>query len=460
MRPPPAKATLTILTLLALMKAPDLLPAFQDYKVLDWRTIPAVLEFAPRPVSAAPLEDEQLRLHPDKDAGSYQTQRIVAPEGALDNFFEALHQTEGHKPGAVTRIVHYGDSPTTADMITGDVRRLLQKQFGNAGHGFCLMAKPWAWYDHDGITLQASGWTIDPASQSKLRDGFFGLGGVSYSGSPGASTKIKLKDASHASVEISYLKQPAGGMLRLSSGGNSIGAVTTQGPTAVPGFAEFVLPANAKDVSIESTDGAVRAFGILFRKQGPGVSYDSLGLNGAYVSVLARMFDEKHWAEQLRHRQPHLVIINYGTNESGYAGFLGKQYVKELTEIVRRIKAALPNASVLLMSPMDRGTRTEAGHVGTLPTIPRLVTIQQQVAADTGCGFFNTFQAMGGEGTMGRWYAAEPRLVGADFIHPMPAGARIVGNLLYRALMDGYNQYKLRLLHERMKPITKADARR
>jgi hypothetical protein len=62
--------------------------------------------------------------------------------------------------------------------------------------------------------------------------------------------------------------------------------------------------------------------------------------------------------------------------------------------------------------------------------------------------FFNTFEAMGGEGTMGRWYSAEPRLVGADFIHPMPAGAKIVGELLYNALRDGYNQYKLRQLKD------------
>jgi hypothetical protein len=53
---------------------------------------------------------------------------------------------------------------------------------------------------------------------------------------------------------------------------------------------------------------------------------------------------------------------------------------------------------------------------------------------------------MGGEGTMGRWYNAEPRLVGADFIHPMPAGAKIVGELLYNSLRTGYNQYKLRQL--------------
>ena len=50
---------------------------------------------------------------------------------------------------------------------------------------------------------------------------------------------------------------------------------------------------------------------------------------------------------------------------------------------------------------------------------------------------------------MARWYAAEPRLVGADFIHPMPAGAKIVGELLYNALRDGYNEYKLRQLNER-----------
>jgi len=46
---------------------------------------------------------------------------------------------------------------------------------------------------------------------------------------------------------------------------------------------------------------------------------------------------------------------------------------------------------------------------------------------------------------MAKWYAAEPRLVGADYIHPMPAGAKIVGELLSGALDDGYNEYKRRM---------------
>jgi lysophospholipase L1-like esterase len=98
------------------------------------------------------------------------------------------------------------------------------------------------------------------------------------------------------------------------------------------------------------------------------------------------------------------------------------------------------------MSPMDRGERKKNGSIDTITAMPSLVKIEEGVGQDTGVAFFNTFQAMGGAGTMGRWYASEPRLVGADFIHPMPAGAKIVGELLAGALRDGYNDYKLRQL--------------
>src|SRR5262249_11080612 len=126
----PPKATLVILTLAALMKAPDAMPAFKNYKVLDWYTIPSVLDFAPRKTSAVPIEDEQLRLHPDKDAASYKTSRLSAPSHALDHFYESLQRAETRRPGAIPRIVHYGDPPPTADLITGDARKLLQTRFG------------------------------------------------------------------------------------------------------------------------------------------------------------------------------------------------------------------------------------------------------------------------------------------------------------------------------------------
>jgi hypothetical protein len=119
-----------------------------------------------------------------------------------------------------------------------------------------------------------------------------------------------------------------------------------------------------------------------------------------------------------------------------------KSYEHELRALVDRVRATLPTASLLIMSPMDRGMRNSDGDIVTPPVFPRLIAIQQKVAADTGCAFFNTFEMMGGAGTMAKWYSVQPRLVSADFMHPLPAGAAIVGRLVEEALMKGYAGYK------------------
>jgi len=93
------------------------------------------------------------------------------------------------------------------------------------------------------------------------------------------------------------------------------------------------------------------------------------------------------------------------------------------------------------MSPMDRGERTR-GVIKTLPIMPRIVELQHQIAMESGCAFFDTFQAMGGEGTMARWYDNKPRLVNADYTHPLPGGAAVVGKLLDQALVEGFERWK------------------
>jgi hypothetical protein len=97
---------------------------------------------------------------------------------------------------------------------------------------------------------------------------------------------------------------------------------------------------------------------------------------------------------------------------------------------------------------MDRGYRTGPGEIETMATIPRIVATQRRVALDTGCGFFDTFTAMGGAGTMARWYNGQPRLVSADFIHPYPAGGKIIATAFVKQIESGLSRYKLREVHE------------
>ena len=129
--------------------------------------------------------------------------------------------------------------------------------------------------------------------------------------------------------------------------------------------------------------------------------YSSLGINGANVTLLSHAFNERHWAAELRHYKPDLVIVNYGTNESGFAGFRRQNLGPEMKEVVRRLHAALPGASVLLMSPMDRGERKLAGEIETMPVLPRLVQIEARVAHGNRRGFFQYLRSHGRPGNHG-----------------------------------------------------------
>ncbi len=440
----PWKTILAVATFAGLMLIPQAVPPLRNLKTFDPHSIAVVWQMpVPKPPEEklpAPRRAIVIRQHLAQEASP---KSVLDPTGQMDHFYASLLK------GGVTRAIHYGDSPTTADLITADARALLQKQFGDAGSGFVLIARPWAWYGHRGVEMESSNWKIDVAGDpaSALRDGLHGLGAASFRGSAGAVAHWRLKNAGHSSVEISYLAQPNGGSFSMEADGIEIGSADTDGEQA-PGYASFTFPAGSKEFTLRVTRGTVRLYGADFRKAGSGVVYSSAGINGANIRLLSQRMNGPHWAAELRHYQPDLVVVAFGTNESGFPDFVNGTWGHDLRAAVLRIQAAVPSSSILLMSPMDRGERKADGEIGTVAAMPHLVDIESKVAAETGVAFFNTFQAMGGEGTMAKWYNGEPRLVGADFIHPMPAGARIVGELLYNALQEGYNGYKLRQLRE------------
>ena len=441
----PWKTALTIATFIALLLVPTVAPALKNYKTVDLAKVPALLDF---PVPKRPGDSTPSAVNPEdvrmERLQVLAPQNLVDPKHALDHFYAALLKDSS------ARILHYGDSPTTGDLITADARAMLQSQFGDGGAGFVLIAKPWAWYQHRGIEMEASGWQIDPAGAGALHDGLFGLGGVSFRGSTSATAHWRLNDSHMRNIEVHYLLQPNGGSFTVEGDGQLLGTVDTSADAKSAGYASFKIPPGARQFTLRVTAGEVRLFGADFRKAGPGVVYSALGVNGANVTLLSKAMGERFWTAVLRHYSPDLVIVNYGTNESGYPQFVEKTWGIEMREVVRRLHLALPGVSVLLMSPMDRAERKNGGEIDTIASLPRLVEIEAKVASDTGAAFFNTYSAMGGQGTMARWYTSEPRLVGADFIHPLPAGAKIVGELLYKALRDGYNEYRVRNLKEHM----------
>ena len=260
----PKKPTLAILTfagLVMILNITHLLPRFAAGSVIDFHPRQTAVAELPAPPPPAPTPAKSARKPPATVAPN-----LIDEYESLKGFYQALWRTESKLPGAVTRILHYGDSPVTADSITADVRSLLQEHFGDAGHGFVLIAKPWAWYGHRGVDVSGKGWRISPASQSRARDGFHGLGGVSFEGSAGASSRIVLKE-NHARMEVEYLAQPDGGTLEVRAAGQVLGVIDTHADERHPGFEMFPLPDGARVIDLAVSSGTVRLFGVTLREK-------------------------------------------------------------------------------------------------------------------------------------------------------------------------------------------------
>ncbi|MGB1016578.1 MAG: hypothetical protein ACPG4T_20745, partial [Nannocystaceae bacterium] len=75
---------------------------------------------------------------------------------------------------------------------------------------------------------------------------------------------------------------------------------------------------------------------------------------------------------------------------------------------------------------------------------PRMIEAQRKVARAEGCAFFDTVAAMGGEGSAGRWFKRKPRLIGGDLSHATSKGHQVIGELVYRAVIEGYVAYRRR----------------
>jgi len=365
----------------------------------------------------------------------------------MAHFYAALARTEQKQPGAITRICHFGDSPISGDLISGEARTLLQEKFGDSGHGFIFVSKPWDFYYHEGVSMEGKGWRVTSPVLPGGGGGAVGLGGASFTAaSPSAFSRIRTASKGEGSAvsrfDIFYRAQPQGGTLLADVDKEPEREFSTAAEVKASAVASISVEDGAHTLKLSPKgDGPVTLYGVVMERSTPGVVYDTLGLLGGTAHHLT-LFHEDSWTADLQNRKPDLVILNFGTNESTYGYLPFAEYLHNYAVVIQRIRTALPNASILIMAPMDRGARNDDGEIVTIPSIPTLVAAQRRAARAEGVAFFNTFAAMGGMGTMARWYEDKPRLVTGDFTHPTYTGAGQLGAMLVNALLKGYAEYQ------------------
>lgn len=377
---------------------------------------------------------------------------IEDPSGqGMAPFYRALAQVASGQPGTLVRVAHWGDSTIAADDVTVTLRRRLQGRFGEGGHGFHWIGRGTQPYRHFDVQWDDfRSWTAHSVIHGDRRDGRYGLGGALQVGNRGSRAVFQTVTRGPVGqtwgvVEVWYQAHPASGPLAVRiDDGAWVSLETRSRSQEDRWFRQEVPEGPPHRLEIAAQGPDVRVYGVVLERSGPGVVWDSLGIVGARANRLLH-FQPDHLAAQVAHRSPDLLVLAFGGNEAADSRMNHDRYREQLAEVIRRVRAGRPEAGCLLLAPLDQGEVAPRGGVRTLPELPRIVESQRVVAAQSGCAFFDTWKAMGGEGAMGRWYKSRPRLGWGDYRHATPAGYEVVGNLIYKALLKGFSDYLGRL---------------
>src|SRR5580700_2851510 len=278
---------------------------------------------------------------------------------ALIPFFEQLYRHQKGEAQGPLRILHYGDSHTAADEWTGDLRARFQEKFGDGGSGYSFAGRPWNGYRRlDVRTGSTRGWHSD-GLVGRTGDGAYGLGGVSMS--TNVPHEAVYLQAEGQQFELFYLQQPGGGSLQIYDNGGLVERISTDGEES-PGYYHYETVPGPHKFEVETLDHApVRLFGWV-AENATGVTYETLGINGAQASIV---FDWKETVlrSNIERRNPSLIVIAYGTNEAGRKDWTPDTYRDMFLQLIGRFRSAAPTATILVIGPPDRYVHTRKGWV-------------------------------------------------------------------------------------------------
>lgn len=388
----------------------------------------------PKPPPATPAQRAEASHSVQEHAGDTMDLGIQNP-AALVPFLERLYRSQQAGSGETLRVLQFGDSHTASDDWPGAIRAFLQAKLGDGGPGFTHAGHPFEGYRRfDSKGTQSRGWRAE-GLLSREGDGLYGLSGVRLTTERAGET-LTL-DADGSKVELLYWKQSGGGAVSIEDNGAPLAVVDTAGEVG-PGFWRQQVQAGAHHLVLRTESAApVTVFGWAVEKSG-GLTWETLGLNGAQADLLL-LWNEPLFKAHIERRDPALIVLAYGTNEARRPDWTYETYTETLRHVLRRLRAAAPLASVLVIGAPDQSIRVR-GRWTTVDGVDRIISAQREAALAEGCAFWNLRMAMGGKGSMKQWVTAG--LAQGDFVHLTAAGYRLWGESLAQLLLQDYGVYQ------------------
>jgi lysophospholipase L1-like esterase len=370
-----------------------------------------------------------------------QLGKDIPISGNLENmkyFFNALKESKTRK----VRIADYGDSGHEGDLISGDLREMLQNQFGGNGVGFLSITSQDITFRSSTTHSFSNNWKTVSVITGKDNKIPFGMNGfVSVPEQAGSWVMYEASEQFSKSSNFRYAKlyysNAKDGLLKYSFDNEPEKSIKL---SSAKGVQELILDPlkSAKKIKIITTMSNQAQFHGVSLEGGNGVYLDNFAWRGN-TGISFRDIPTEIKNDYKNYFDYKLIIFTFGANMLSAGNVNFPWYEAQMTKVIEELKSAFPETSFLMVGLGDKSIKRGSNFV-THPSVKRMIETQKKIAQKTNIAFWNKFEAMGGENSMVEWVNSNPPLAAVDYGHLTYTGSKRISELIARALISGSNK--------------------
>lgn len=342
--------------------------------------------------------------------------------------FRRLAATFSEASRRPVRVAMVGDSYIEGDILAQDIRAGLQDRYGGRGVGYIAAFSAFPGF-RSSVNQAASGWhehEIRKINNDPLRT----ILGTYYTADAGADSRFR-KSVKPAHVDCwDYTK--------VVFRADSSGTITFSGPDFETKTFEVQASPNLQCLTIDRPVGDIRfttnvnGLNVLgFWLEGTkGIVLDDISLRGN-SGVSHRVLNGPTTSQLRGFIDYDLIILEFGMNALSASQTNYSAYGSAMVEVVNNLRNLYPNAQFMILGVGDRGQKIGT-ELGSMPTVTALIRAQRDAARRTGSLFWDTREAMGGDGAAVKWH--ERKLVNSDYVHLNHRGGRELAEIFLKSL--------------------------
>ncbi len=327
-----------------------------------------------------------------------------------------------------------GDSFIEGDILTSTLREKLQETYGGHGIGYIPFNDPRA-NNRPSIEQTASGWTcyslLKKKSAPERNRGDFAVNGYISIPTAGAKAVFKSRGGEGlgcSNASIIFKNRAAGHMDVIINEQDSLHydlEIDNE-------IQEISLTANIQSLEIRLTEcDDFVGYGVEFRG-GTGVYVDNFALRShSGLNLVGTSRELNRQFGDIVNQD--IIVLEYGLNVMQKTVTDYSFFAEKLKNVVNFVHLCFPESVIIVMSVGDVGWNND-GTVVTAPAVRPMVASQREASMQCGVMFWDTFQAMGGEGSMkelvNKGWAAK------DYTHIRFEGGRLLSDKMATGIFD------------------------